>query len=338
MDITSSIKKFVNEVKQNSLRVAIERAAFEVVKKARKTNENNGGNELAFSTYLSRLKAQRIANILEEKGVGKSIINSNLREKKGSDTLFVLGSGTSINNISTDKWNEISKYDSIGINKWPVHDHVPTYLVFELPWAEDMEYVKDYVDMLNKKGSLYKDVVKIKKGFSFSSLKHIKPQIIPNWITKDLVLACDSGFNNVVDWNTDASENAKLLEYLEQNGIFDEGYLGVQYKKRGTVSFVVGLAVILGYDNIVLCGVDMNNSKYFFDHQKYDNVGTIPRLDKKPDSKVHKTVDKSVGSLTLDIVIKQMYEKVCKKKGVKVYVESDSSRLHPHFPKFRGEG
>lgn len=44
-----------------------------------------------------------------------------LRSAKTSDTVFVLGSGSSVNNISDRKWEAVSRHDSIALNFWLVH-------------------------------------------------------------------------------------------------------------------------------------------------------------------------------------------------------------------------
>ena len=49
-----------------------------------------------------------------------------LRALKRSDTLFVLASGTSINQIPPARWKVIDQHDSVGFNYWPIHSFVPT--------------------------------------------------------------------------------------------------------------------------------------------------------------------------------------------------------------------
>ena len=52
-----------------------------------------------------------------------------LNEVKKSNTLFILGSGDSINDINNKQWEEIKQSDSLGINSWLVHKHMPTYML-----------------------------------------------------------------------------------------------------------------------------------------------------------------------------------------------------------------
>ena len=55
----------------------------------------------------------------------------NLSPIKTSDTVFILGSGWSINEIPDNRWDIIGHHDTIGFNFWPVHPFVPRIFVFE---------------------------------------------------------------------------------------------------------------------------------------------------------------------------------------------------------------
>src|SRR5271157_4008789 len=48
-----------------------------------------------------------------------------------SDTVFVLGSGWSINEVPAERWDVMGRHDTIGFNFWPVHPFVPRIFVFE---------------------------------------------------------------------------------------------------------------------------------------------------------------------------------------------------------------
>ena len=55
---------------------------------------------------------------------------------KKSNTLVILGTNASINNIKPAVWEKISEYDTLAVNYWLYHEYVPTYFVFE--------YSRDY--------------------------------------------------------------------------------------------------------------------------------------------------------------------------------------------------
>ncbi|MCL2825571.1 MAG: hypothetical protein FWD57_16385, partial [Polyangiaceae bacterium] len=69
----------------------------------------------------------------EHKGGLRRFSLSDLARKKNSDTVFILGSGSSINAISEDRWRGIRRHDSFGFNFWLLHRHVPTLYATEAP-------------------------------------------------------------------------------------------------------------------------------------------------------------------------------------------------------------
>src|SRR5262249_36622754 len=54
-----------------------------------------------------------------------------LSQHRRSETLFILGSGPSINQISEERWRFIASHDSVGVNMWLYHRFVPTFYVVE---------------------------------------------------------------------------------------------------------------------------------------------------------------------------------------------------------------
>jgi hypothetical protein len=63
-------------------------------------------------------------------GLG-SIFNEDFKYKKTSDTLYILGSGPSINHLSSKCFSLIKEADSIGFNFWFAHEFVPSFYCFQ---------------------------------------------------------------------------------------------------------------------------------------------------------------------------------------------------------------
>jgi hypothetical protein len=81
--------------------------------------------------YKVLLKFSKIS--WRKKGESKTVTWNELQKRKKSDTLVILGSGKSINEISKIHWEEFAGYDTIGFNFWPVHSFVPSFYFFETP-------------------------------------------------------------------------------------------------------------------------------------------------------------------------------------------------------------
>lgn len=301
--------------------------------------------------------AQELSSIVD----GPKLTEVDFSEYKSSDTLFVLASGGSIAQITDAQWEHIDQCDSVGLNRWPVHDFVPTYLVFELKFAPKYrEFRNEYWQLLEHKQTQYSDVPMILKPSYI--VRNFEPGDLPEWLEGEIIASCDSGFERVVGRNG-FHRNEKLLQYLYDHGYFDR--LEVLYRKRGSVSQLLHFGVGLGYENIVLCGVDMVDSKYFFDERseyyerqnvpipKYtepsndstetantdsedgavDSTADGDETDSEEDDR-HPTFNPEFGNLTLDRVIYSMRDIVLDPEGVDLYVENTKSALHPTVPEY----
>jgi hypothetical protein len=94
------------------------------------------------------------------------------------------------------------------------------------------------------------------------------------------------------------------------------------------------LATLLGYETIVLCGVDMVNSKYFFDSSRYSQKDVpIPRAGITNTNRAHETNDIERGvKMRLENVIYLLDEIILQPNGIELYVENDISALSPRIP------
>lgn len=294
------------------------------------------GAKVPYYVWKSTIEARRSMNRLSERGIGPRITDTSLLEYKSSDTLFVLGSGSSINDITDEQWRHIDEHDSIGLNRWPVHGFTPTYHVFEISMQPEYEgFVETYWALLNHRKEQYSDIPVVLKDTS-RVRDVLEPHHLPEWLRGNLIVSCDSSFSRAVTLHSSRSENDRLLRYLDQKGYFDRRSLRVLYRMRGSISYLVHLGVVLGYRDIVLCGVDMVDSRYFFDAERYvDSDIPIPRIRPGPDERdesEHKTNDPEVGSLTLEQIIYSMNETVLQPRRIGLYVENDLSALHPDIP------
>ena len=109
-----------------------------------------------YSVRKSRARKNELIDELIDRGVGRRFDREELLDRKSSETVFILGSGGSIAEISEREWDLIDSHDSIGLNRWPIHDFVPTYYVLELPFDPSMR--RDMIELINFKRTKYESV------------------------------------------------------------------------------------------------------------------------------------------------------------------------------------
>ena len=90
--------------------------------------------------YLNEYKEFKISQLnkvatffSDNKKNYKNITLNELRDAKSSETIVLLGSAPSINDITQKEWEQIKTCDSFGINFWYLNDFVPTYYFMEPP-------------------------------------------------------------------------------------------------------------------------------------------------------------------------------------------------------------
>jgi hypothetical protein len=308
------------------------------------------GYDIPYYVQRHIREATEEMNKLSQKGIGPRITDFPLSDHKTSDTLFIMGSGSSINDISDKQWDHIKEHDSVGFNKWPVHDHIPTYHVFEIRIEEENKENRDkYWKLLNKRKKEYQNIPIILKDTAAVSDK-MEPHHLPEWLVGAVIISCDTNFDRAAPLNGNAEQNKRVLKYLKEKGHFDQNInINILYRKRGTVSYLIHFGVVLGYENIVLCGIDMVDSRYFFNQKDDNHIGdrvNVPSnlvpvdfegSSSNQEDSVHATNDPSVSPLTLEKVIYSMNDIVLKELGVNLYVENTKSALHPKIPLYEYE-
>jgi hypothetical protein len=242
-------------------------------------------------------------------------------EVKQSDTLFILGSGYSVNSFSDDQWRTIADHDSVGFNFWLIHDFVPSFYVYE----ENMDKARNqlFYDILRKKETNYLGVPLIAKdaeykGISVSKLSDsLKKQL---YVSTDLTVGC-------------TAEELKLFfakghEYMSAK---NKDGLNVLLKKSGTLSYLIFLAEQMKYKKIVLCGIDLNDSRYFYDDPYFASKYSVPN-NQLNQAEVHPTNQKQNGNVPITDIIFQINETILKPNGVELFAGSKTSALYPALP------
>jgi len=243
---------------------------------------------------------------------------------KRGDTLFVLGSGPSINAIAPARWQAIARHDSVGMNFWPWHDFVPTFYTCErIDAARNPGAHHAFVAMVQRRAEAYRSVPKILTELTPHSTAH--EEFIPPW--RERLYAAEP---LALSARTE-EEFAVALALLRRKGWFEPAArIGTLFKYASSVSAVVSLAVRLQYRSIVLCGLDLARQDYFFqDAARYPEAAALmPAGPSEP----HYNVRDFPWFVRLEAVLRQMRRQLLEPEGIALFVESSTSRLWPEVP------
>lgn len=250
---------------------------------------------------------------------------------KKSDMIYILGSGSSISSLSERCWRKIMQHDSIGINFWCLHDFVPTYYFFEFP--RDPDRLEAMIAILGDRFVDYRYTYFV---LNYRPTQTLDREItaLPHYVTERLYL-------NVSYSLPTAAKHLVALSLYIWHAI--ECVKGKSFSRiihhRATLSAAVMFAYLAGYKHIVLLGVDLNNSKYFYeDNQSYSKY-SIKSGQIHPNN-IHRTVDpaitRSYGYLPIDEYLAILDSVVLKPGGSRLYSGSKESRLYPIFPYYQG--
>lgn len=293
--------------------------------------------QIGYSTGLyipySKHKTRRFRHEIKEKNL-QYITEFDWSDYKTSDRLFILGSGYSINKLTKQNWAKVRESDSIGLNKWVFHDFVPTYYVLETPVrTEHFQFVKKEI---NNKANLYKNVPFFihyphlsKSNNHYKDIKIHRSNIFYNAPYMPNTLNIKIIRRMLANWN---KKKIKSMEDL------------IHYS--GSLSYIIMMGVIMGYQEIVLLGVDLNDNRYFF-HSK-DASESARMFLKYHDKNLkltrnttvnagHVLSDKkltnSFGCVPLPEYMKYLKEGI-EKEGVSLKIGNKESKLFPLLDAF----
>ena len=249
-----------------------------------------------------------------------------LRQYKTSDTVFLLGSGSSINQISDRQWSVIKQHDTIGFNFWPVHSFVPRIFVFESV-AEVRQKIlfSKFLSLLNSRAKAYAHVPKIVTEAKKLELRQIATELTPEF-KKNLYVAY-----TVSIVARKESELEQGLKFLAGKDYFAPDYkAGRLFKYGGSVIAMISLALKMNYRRIVLCGIDLGDAHYFYQdaarHPSTADWEFIPKTD------VHLTARKLPWMIPAQEVIYTFKRVILDPKGVEIFVLNRNSTLFPRVP------
>jgi hypothetical protein len=249
---------------------------------------------------------------------------TNVLTKKKSDTVFMFGSGPSVNTIPAHRWDAIARHDSIACNFWLFHSFVPTFFFYEAIVQQHSVAFDVFLRIAAARAQEYKDCIKIVTGLAelAPSVDFLQPESwagdLHNVYTMPVVARDESEF----------SYGLRLIRSLGLFGVTER--IRLIFKQASSITGLIAFALRMGYRQIVLCGVDLHTNEYFYqDPELYPDSAEI---EFQPRHQPHLLVTPHPWKILTDAAVALMKREVLDPIGVKIYVENRSSRLWPAIP------
>jgi hypothetical protein len=169
-----------------------------------------------------------------------------LRATRKSDTVFVFGSGASLNELSDDEWRYFEQYDTLGFN-WFVHQRFVRcdYQMVREISEDDFDpavwrpQVEEYFRLVREAPQYADTVFLVQSGFKAVNANRGLPLLPPG--------------ARIFFWRA-------LRGRTEPSGSLRDGLVQVHSSLEECVNF----AWLLGWRRIVLVGVDLYDRQYFW--------------------------------------------------------------------------
>jgi len=280
---------------------------------ARRFTKNNKLNKYLISKY----------NI-------ENVSVTQLKKYKTCDTLFVLGAGQSINNLTDENFHEIEKYDSIGVNGFAYHNFVPKFHSFELENQHNPLALGMFIGTSNNIINLQE---KYKKTAIIFRQYKIKNEELESNVKR--IIGFGNAYWNVYDQmpGNSLEEYENYLKIYKKKGLFDHNDFFPN--KSSSMSWVISMAYQLKYKEIVFCGVDLLGDHF------YNNPEPLTMTEyNKQKNKIHLTGNRTEKySIILQDVLKFWNNYFFQAYDAKLYVSSKFSLLSKILPvyKFKNE-
>jgi hypothetical protein len=285
--------------------------------------------------HLARERAQSDAagTVMMADRLGLAVLDTDFlaQFRAKSSTLVVLGSGESVEEVTPSQWELIGGCVSVGLNNWLVHDFIPDiYSLVQMQISADKGARVSMSELLRREA-----VVK-----SAPAVLLLRPH---SATSSDRVIDIPAGLRErtrVYGRIGVATKNRRnlvrdlrrLIRYslkgqLPESVAIDEGM---------SVARMLSLGVRAGFSSIVLVGVDLISTEYFFDiNPSYlTRRGLADYNPLKPSGSVHGTEETETRTFAASTFIPAFAEAARQEVGTRVYVSSPSSALANHLPVF----
>lgn len=243
------------------------------------------------------------------------IRKNNWHKYKKSNTLFLLGCGPSISNITASEWDVINRHDSMGLNHAFLIKKKTTYYFCGYEPSSNVSLLTNFTEEIRP---LYEKSLWFVHMKSFYRLYH--PRIVPEMFPPNARLCYFDYPDPIV---------------LDSDRQFDKADFQKSLIYRGVMCFGLHLADCMEYSNIVLLGVDLHTYKHFFDHYSEsakERKAYNEEMEKITGGPFESMIPKGKKYRTMEEYYYAVNDLYFQPKNVNLYVGNRDNMLSPRIP------
>lgn len=245
------------------------------------------------------------------------------------ETLFLLGSGSSINDLSDSDFAHIRFEASIGFNVWAIHPFVPDVYSFET--GKDEEGPSEDTQFISRQ-LLRQEVITAGPNFLF--LRPTLPASPKNLVQVPHELRNNQYMYGRANLPTRDYANLRMdVREILKSYKMGEPPNNVLLDNGATVVRMLVFGALQGFRSIVLTGIDLDDRPYFWLAPDYRHrTPEVSRIFPRRSGVPHDTLETIDRPFPADQVIVALSQELQQDFGITVYVGSARSALSPAIP------
>jgi hypothetical protein len=236
-----------------------------------------------------------------------------LKGHRKTDTVIFYGTGHSINDITREDWNILKQYDSMSLNWFMYHDFIVPRFYYR---GENSGTVfgRKWKKLFNEKRGMYKNTTFLTKKQKHLDLKNVG-------VKQAYVLNFHNTFSKT------------MMKRLGPEKAYKKCLKGFKiipnklyFFGRSTVCPLLVLLYQMGYKEIILYGIDLNDRRYFWSDRKKSEVHWRWNRERMPKASIAERPHPNLDSTMYFVP----YFNNCYMNG-NIYVGSKKSALSEHL-------
>jgi len=269
-----------------------------------------------------RLRVNQAAESLHLPVLSRAVLEQLRTRKPDATTAFILGTGASAAQLDSQDLEYIRSQFSVGVNQWILHPTVPDVYAYEVDPDTRL------LQMLDRQ-----DVKKAEPTILF--LRPSIPSQFPNAdFIPEFLRARTYVYGRSNIWTRKPKNiGPDSLSILKSPGISSDGDLLLD--NGASIARMVALCFLLGFQKIVLVGVDLNTVQYFW-HKNPQLIEPLGIRDYETGQKghTHETLSTTNRPFPIDEFITHLAASALA-EGVQIFIGSEYSQLASALPIFR---